>query len=236
MERKNYWTSKRKVEVVLLLLRGEEIDILSRKYEVTVADISQWRDVFLVNGANGFKRSPEDFKLHKAERLIGRLQMELELIKKKKRVDAKAKRELLDALSREVCSFTQKPYPMRLNLKVVGYSSSAWYVLTTSGVKQRQGPRPAIEDDRALVLIKDAIGSSPFHSEGYQKVSRKLAKKGHCVAKERVNRLMRENGLLSAIRPVRGGWKNMHEGKITADGPNVMWATDSKKFFAGADG
>jgi hypothetical protein len=83
MKKKNYWTSKRKVEVVLQLLRGEEIEFLSRKYEVTVSDISQWRDAFLFNGENGFKRSPESSKLHKAERLIGQLQMELELTKKK---------------------------------------------------------------------------------------------------------------------------------------------------------
>lgn len=83
MKKKNYWTSKRKVEVVLQLLRGEKIEFLSRKYEVTVSDISQWRDAFLFNGGNGFKRSPESSKLHKAERLIGQLQMELELTKKK---------------------------------------------------------------------------------------------------------------------------------------------------------
>jgi transposase len=83
MEKKNYWTTKRKVEVVLQLLRGEEIDLLSRKYEVTVADISLWREQFLNHGEDGFKRSPENSKLQKAERLIGQLQMELELIKKK---------------------------------------------------------------------------------------------------------------------------------------------------------
>ena len=69
--------------MVLQLLRGEEIDLLSRKYEVTVADISHWRDLFLSHGEGGFKRSPEHSKLHKAERLIGQLQMELELTKKK---------------------------------------------------------------------------------------------------------------------------------------------------------
>ena len=83
MKKKNYWTSKRKTEIVLQLLRGEDIETLSREYEVTVSEISQWRDTFLVNGENGFKRSPESSKLHKAERLIDKLQMELELTKKK---------------------------------------------------------------------------------------------------------------------------------------------------------
>ncbi len=83
MKKKNYWTSERKTEIVLQLLRGENIETLSREYEVTISEISQWRDTFLANGENGFKRSPESSKLHKAERLIGKLQMELELTKKK---------------------------------------------------------------------------------------------------------------------------------------------------------
>lgn len=83
MKKTNYWTSKRKTEVVLQLLRGEEIELLSRKNEVSVSEISHWRETFLSGGENSFKRSPEDSKLNKAERLIGQLQMELEITKKK---------------------------------------------------------------------------------------------------------------------------------------------------------
>ena len=83
MKKNNYWTSKRKAEVVLQLLRGEDIELLSRKYEISVSDLSQWRDTSLISGENGFKRSPESSKLQKVERLIGQLQMELELTKKK---------------------------------------------------------------------------------------------------------------------------------------------------------
>jgi hypothetical protein len=83
MGKRNYLTSKMKTEIVLSLLRGEAIELLSRKYEVTVADISKWRDAFLESGENAFKRSSEDSKLKEAERLLGRLQMELELTKKK---------------------------------------------------------------------------------------------------------------------------------------------------------
>lgn len=83
MKKNSYWTSKRKAEVVLQLLRGEDIEALSRKHEITVSDLSQWRDAFLSAGENGFKRAPEGSKLQKAERLIGQLQMELELTKKK---------------------------------------------------------------------------------------------------------------------------------------------------------
>lgn len=63
-----------------------------------------------------------------------------------------------------------------------------------------------------------------------------MEKKGYKIAKHRVNGLMRENKLLSSTRPVRGGRKNKHEGKIRTQAPNIMWATDGKKFFAGKDG
>jgi len=139
-------------------------------------------------------------------------------------------------LKDDICSITRKPYPMRLILKVVGYSSSAWYTKPKEGEKRRPGPVPAIDDVKALTLIKDEIKDSKFHSEGYIKVKKRMEKKGHKIAKHRVNDLMRENSLLSSIRPVRGGRKNKHEGKITTHAPNLMWATDGKKFFAGKDG
>jgi len=45
------------------------------------------------------------------------------------------------------------------------------------------------------------------------------------VSRERVLRVMRENGLLSAAR---SPWRPevRHDGRITTDAPNVMWGTD----------
>ncbi|MEA3430881.1 MAG: hypothetical protein U9R08_06405 [Nanoarchaeota archaeon] len=72
-----------KREIVLKVLRGDDIELLSREYEVTISEISNWRDIFINSGTNGFKRQPQAVKLREAERVIGRLQMELELQKKK---------------------------------------------------------------------------------------------------------------------------------------------------------
>lgn len=114
-------------------------------------------------------------------------------------------------LKNEICSINQKPYPMRLILKVVGYS---WYTKPEEREKKRPGPKPAINDDKALRLIKDEITDSKFHSEGYIKVKKRMDRNGCKIAKHRVNGLMRENSLLSSTRPVSGGRKNKHEGKI----------------------
>jgi len=86
-------TSKVKAEIVLSLLRGEDVELLSREHNVTIADLSSWRDQFIENGTTGFKRKPEDSKLSAAERKIGQLQMELELTKKKNELVAKLRRK-----------------------------------------------------------------------------------------------------------------------------------------------
>lgn len=86
MNKKNYLTAKAKSSIVLELLRGEDIETLSRKHQVTVAQLSQWRDDFINGGKQGFKKDPDAAKLKQAERLIGKLQMELELRKKKSEV------------------------------------------------------------------------------------------------------------------------------------------------------
>lgn len=86
MNKKIYLTANAKTSIVLELLRGEDIETLSRKHQITVAQISQWRDDFINGGKQGFKKDPEAAKLKQAERLIGKLQMELELRKKKSEV------------------------------------------------------------------------------------------------------------------------------------------------------
>ena len=41
------WSSRRKMEVVLRVLKGETLDALSREIGVTPACLSQWREQFL---------------------------------------------------------------------------------------------------------------------------------------------------------------------------------------------
>lgn len=143
---------------------------------------------------------------------------------------------MIMALSKEISSITSKPYPMRMILRVVDYSSSTWYEKPLNRVKQKPGPKPFNDDNTILTQIKTEIKESKFCGEGYIKIQRKMAQKGIKVSKTRVNILMRENNLLSPTRPVSNGHKNTHKGRIITDKPNKMWATDGKKFFAGKDG
>src|ERR1051325_5609741 len=54
------WSAKRKVSVVLELLRGADVESTSRKYRVTAATLTEWRDRFLVGGETGLKSREAD--------------------------------------------------------------------------------------------------------------------------------------------------------------------------------
>ncbi len=86
-------TSKIKTEIVLKVLRGEDIELLSREYSVCIKDIHQWRNDFISNGQEGFKPKCDENKLSRAERKIGQLEMEIELIKKKNELVERLKKK-----------------------------------------------------------------------------------------------------------------------------------------------
>ena len=50
------WSTRRKVEVVLRLLRGEDLGEVSRELQVSPVDLEEWRRVFLERGQQGLKR------------------------------------------------------------------------------------------------------------------------------------------------------------------------------------
>src|SRR5215212_770574 len=49
-ERRGRMSARRKQEAVLRLLRGEDLELLSRQLGVTAADLSGWRGAFLAAG------------------------------------------------------------------------------------------------------------------------------------------------------------------------------------------
>ena len=52
---KGRWSARRKMTVVLELLRGAELEATSRKYGVTAATLTGWREAFLQGGESGLK-------------------------------------------------------------------------------------------------------------------------------------------------------------------------------------
>ena len=82
------WASRRKTETVLRVLRGEDLDALSRELGVTAGTIAHWRDQFLASGHTGLKSRPADERDNEVGRLrakIGELTMENELLRERAR-------------------------------------------------------------------------------------------------------------------------------------------------------
>jgi transposase len=53
-------SAKRKQSAVLRLLRGEDLELVSRELGVTAAELSGWRDGFLAGGEASLKTRPAD--------------------------------------------------------------------------------------------------------------------------------------------------------------------------------
>lgn len=77
------FSSRRKTEAVLKLLRGEELDALSRELGVTAATLSQWRERFLAGGQASLRSRPADERDDEIRRLqakVGEITMDNELL------------------------------------------------------------------------------------------------------------------------------------------------------------
>ena len=78
------WSARRKEAVVLRLLRGEGLDALAREHRVAAGTISAWREEFLAAGRESLKSRPrpeEDRRLVEAQRKIGELSMDLDILR-----------------------------------------------------------------------------------------------------------------------------------------------------------
>lgn len=76
------FSSRKKMEVVLRVLRGEDLDLVSREAGITAATLSEWRDHFLTSGQAGLKSRAADGRdeeLARLKALVGDLTMRLEL-------------------------------------------------------------------------------------------------------------------------------------------------------------
>src|SRR5260370_24184391 len=77
------FSSQRKTETVLRLLRGEDLELVSRKLGVTAATLSGWRDDFLAGGQAALKSRPTDDRDDEIARLraqVRELTMDNELL------------------------------------------------------------------------------------------------------------------------------------------------------------
>ncbi len=76
------WSARRKAEVVLRLLRGEDLIEVSRELQVSPPELEEWRRVFLETGQRGLKsrsRDPAERELLRTRAKLGEMTMRMEL-------------------------------------------------------------------------------------------------------------------------------------------------------------
>src|SRR4029079_2307440 len=80
------WSAKRKVSVVLELLRGADLESTSRKYRVTAATLTEWRDRFLAGGEAILKSrevNVEDEEKRRLKSVVANVSVDNELLREK---------------------------------------------------------------------------------------------------------------------------------------------------------
>jgi transposase-like protein len=81
------FSSQRKTAAVLRLLRGEDLELVSRELGIIAATLSGWRDDFLAGGQAALKSRPTDDEIARLRAKVGELTMDNELLTQRCRAD-----------------------------------------------------------------------------------------------------------------------------------------------------
>ena len=139
-------------------------------------------------------------------------------------------------MSAVVSISTRRSYGLARVCRVWGVARSSVYRRRQAAdapamPRRRPGPQGPMSDAALVEMIRQVLTESPFHGEGYRKVWARLRHQGPRTSKERVRRLMHENGLSAAARrgSIRG--PRNHDDTIIPATVDTMWGTDMTKAF-----
>ncbi len=229
------WSSRRKMEVGLRVLRGEDLDSLGRELYVAAAAIAQWRDQFLAGGQAGLRRRETDERELEISRMrskIGEITMENELLRERAR-RAEAAHPFAVAEAEAVAAWVSpsagKPYGLARVCRVLELARSTVYAqrqraLMPAREARKRGPhtRTAYGDGELTEFIRGVLEASPWLGEGYRKVLAQLRARGIRTSRARVLRPMREANLLAPTRGGHARGPKAHDGTITTDLPDLQ--------------
>jgi len=80
-----------KERAVLRLLKGEDLELVSRDTGFALHELSRWRDEFLLGGRENLKshsKDPLNAELEQRDKLISKLALENEILKKARAITA----------------------------------------------------------------------------------------------------------------------------------------------------
>jgi transposase InsO family protein len=137
------------------------------------------------------------------------------------------------------------PAPLKTVCRVAGVSRSAAYEqrhrrrasADAGPARRRPAPVGALPDRELLAEIRRDLEASPFVGEGHRKVWARLRRqRGIRTSRKRVLRLTRDAGLLAPTPQVRRRSQRLHEGTITVEVPDTLWATDATEAWTRQEG
>ena len=135
---------------------------------------------------------------------------------------------------------TGRSYPLTLVCAAWRVPRSSVYALRSAGGGDgepgKRGPKTELSDEALVVEIRTVLSESPFMGEGHRKVRARLAARGIAAGKNRVLRLMRENGLLVPVRRGRPRSDRSHGGRIRTERPDELWGTDAARCWTRREG
>jgi len=85
---------KVKEQAVLRLLKGEDLELVSRQTGFALHELSRWRDKFIMGGRENLKshaQDPLNAELEQRDKLISKLALENEILKKARAIAASRK-------------------------------------------------------------------------------------------------------------------------------------------------
>jgi transposase-like protein len=82
------WTAKRRAALIVSVLKGEtSVPAAARKHGLTVAEVEEWRDRFLLGAENALRARPKDEDALKDEQIkrlkqkVGELVLDVDVLK-----------------------------------------------------------------------------------------------------------------------------------------------------------
>jgi len=232
MSKKKRMSSANKEDLVMRVLRGEDLETVSRESGVAMHLLQAWRDTYTRAGRESLKAKPGNSVESELERQIKQQASEIEILKKSE--GARGRPEVVMQLCHERSEVTGKVFAIEPLCRLCEVPRSSFYEYARQLRHQRRaarrerakpGPKVQVDDAQLLATIKDVLAASPFHTEGTKKVHARLRRKGIRACRERVNRVMRAAGLLSPQRTSRD--KRQHTGSIIPEMINRLWGADA---------
>src|SRR3954468_2309024 len=234
---------RRKQETVLRLLRGEDLELVSRDLAVTAAELSGWRDQLVPGRGRGIAEEPPGGRTGRRDRPAAGQGRRADDDGRAPGGEDRASGGAApfgppeaEVMSRQISPSTDKVYGLERITRLWGVSRATVYRHRHGSDRtapKRPGPLGAMLDEDLVGEIRKLLTASPFHGEGHRKLWARLRFAGIRTSRRRVLRVMRENRLLAHQRAGRPRGSRAHDGTITTERVDVMWGTDLASVMTG---